>query len=406
VLAAAIGAAVVFGNPGDTPKEAVPAFPASSSLSSQPVTPVSAEETASEPESGETVTTAPLFTAELVIEPQYDALNGGFDEYGLARVKLGDSWHIIDKSGAIISRYSYDSINFFFDERAVVSRGGKYGYIDTNCEELIPPEWDNAFSFSEGYARVVDGGRHGYIDRQGKLVIDTVYLDGRGFSGGCAAVLTEEGYTFVGIDYESGAGPYDDAAIFSEGLAAFRDGEKWGYLDVSFNAAIAPAFDSAEAFTDGLAIVQKDGRQYHIFEDGTRFSPECDRVWNFSDGYATALLDGFYGYIDRATGDFAIEPVYDDVWSFESGLCPVSVGGGEWYYINATEDMQFGGRQFEAAHKYSEGLARVREHGLWGFIDENGLDIVPAEWDDAQNCLGGMIGVCRDEQWGFLEANK
>ena len=66
------------------------------------------------------------------------------------------------------------------DNMIAVCIEDKWGYVDTEGNELIPPTYAEAKSFSNGLAAVSDGERWGVIDASGKLVID---------------------YTFFGADY-------------------------------------------------------------------------------------------------------------------------------------------------------------------------------------------------------------
>jgi len=72
---------------------------------------------------------------------------------------------------------------------------------------------------------------------------------------------------------------YTRAGDFSEGLAAVRVGDKWGYIDRAGKRVIPPQFRTAEPFYGGLALVNRPA------------------------GAATAAWKPDTGYIDR-TGTF------------------------------------------------------------------------------------------------------
>ncbi len=66
---------------------------------------------------------------------------------------------------------------------------------------------------------------------------------------------------------------HDALAPFSEGLAAFRKGTKWGYVDRAGEIVVAPKFESAGQFRDGLAMVVHGGRQRFIDPSGRFVTP-------------------------------------------------------------------------------------------------------------------------------------
>ncbi|MGA9626908.1 MAG: WG repeat-containing protein [Bryobacteraceae bacterium] len=61
---------------------------------------------------------------------------------------------------------------------------------------------------------------------------------------------------------------YDGARSFSEGLAAVKKGEKWGYIDKAGVLVIAPQFGEALSYSDGFAAVKSQGKWGYIDQTG------------------------------------------------------------------------------------------------------------------------------------------
>ncbi len=103
---------------------------------------------------------------------------------------------------------------------------------------------------------------------------------------------TKDTYGFVSVKQgvESIPPTYCAAAAFSEGLAAVKQGDKWGFIDAENKTVIPFRFDAARSFKHGLAIVRKGE---------------------------------FYGMIDK-TGDDVVPPIYYD-------LIPIEVDGRPYY---------------------------------------------------------------------------
>ncbi|MEI6415359.1 MAG: WG repeat-containing protein, partial [Pseudomonadota bacterium] len=93
-----------------------------------------------------------------------------------ARKKVG----FIDHTGTLVIPHQFEYHNGtsgFREGRAMVSRGGKYGYIDINGTEVVPITHDcAAFGFSEGIAWIADNHRVRYIDHNGKDVFTTIEI--------------------------------------------------------------------------------------------------------------------------------------------------------------------------------------------------------------------------------------
>src|SRR5436305_14146184 len=63
---------------------------------------------------------------------------------------------------------------------------------------------------------------------------------------------------------------FDEAGMFSEGLAPVRAGAKFGYSDEKGDTVIAAQFDFAARFANGLAAAGLGGKQGYIGRTGVR----------------------------------------------------------------------------------------------------------------------------------------
>jgi predicted secreted protein len=302
-----------------------------------------------------------------------------------------------------------------------VFQDGKWGYIDDSGRMLIPPQFDQALSFSEGLAGVkagdqysyidvygkspfgssyfyanIDyfedglapvkaavqdmGDRWGYIDKAGRRVIDLNFTLAQAFSEGRAAVCTSTGPLSWGYIDTTGrlitGSTHADAFPFSEGLAAVQDavqgGMLWGYLDREGRQAIGPQFQLARSFHQGLAAVGS-GAQY-----------------------------AGLGFIDR-TGKMVLPQIYDQVTDFSEGLAAVQQAaqdlGEVWSLIDTSGKRVVdlarpaGQPQIEQVRAFSGGLAAAKLDGKWGFIDHGGNFVISPQFeavDDFQHGLAFM----------------
>lgn len=120
---------------------------------------------------------------EIVIEPKYE-LSLPFCE-GVATVKMlkpdgNVSFSIIDKTGKTIAgdlRYSFTGI---FQEglAGVESYDHRWGFIDKNGREIIPPRFASVRLFHNGLSMIQTGSlftelNTGYIDKSGNIVVNS-----------------------------------------------------------------------------------------------------------------------------------------------------------------------------------------------------------------------------------------
>ncbi|PSB58518.1 WG repeat-containing protein [Chamaesiphon polymorphus] len=194
---------------------------------------------------------------------------------------------------------------------------------------------------------------------------------------------------------------FDAAGDFSEGLApvGFRDDTKapdsagnveigsYGYIDRTGKLTIPAQFFEASNFSEGLAAVrtrsQQDGKSSlfgYIDKNGKSvIAPQFTSAGKFSGGLAPVIaLDG-KGYIDRR-GQMVFKLKYDSIGDFSEGLAPVGIEiEGSAYQQQKYGYIDRRGRlvipfKFITAGKFSQGLAlaELPNNGTRGYINKLG----------------------------------
>ena len=173
---------------------------------------------------------------------------------------------------------------------------------------------------------------------------------------------------------------------------------------------IAPQFQAANPFVDGLAAVQdRDGLWDFVDEGGkiavhirSRLMPR-----DFSGGLLAVSQPGpqgtKWGYLGK-DGRYAILPQFDSASDFHEGLAAVEVNG-KWIYIDRLGQRAFPG-DFERAGPFQEGLACTRAEGLYGFIDRTGRFAVTPQFADAEGFSDGLAAVADSKiqaKWGYVD---
>ena len=200
--------------------------------------------------------------------------------------KLG----FIDMKGNVVIPFNYDMTEgdtpLFSEGYAAVQKEGKYGFIDKNGKEVIPLKYDNAYPFSEGLAVVMLDDKFGFVDVNGNMVIPCEYGSATSFSEGYAAVSKDEKYFFIDKNGKQAFPTSYDCWIgsFHDGIASVNKLEEGnimvGYIDAKGNE-IAPCIYYGNDFSEGLAVVQKDGLYGFIDKKGkTTFDIQNEEVRN------------------------------------------------------------------------------------------------------------------------------
>ncbi len=312
-------------------------------------------------------------TGKIVVPLQFDSAND-FHE-GLALVTAKGKKFFIDAAGHMTIASQFDLVHDFSESVAAVNIGetripnlglisnpGKWGYIDKTGKLVIPLKFTHAEDFSEGLAGVTDGDRGGFIDHQGKFVFDAPLDVTLGFHEGMVGVLRKGTLTYLDRTGKKIATPADygpKSNSFSEGLAPISLGGKWGFMDRTGRLSIAPQFEDAENFSEGLAPVKVR---------------RTDTVWCPAD--ASGNRSGstmMYGYVDK-TGKLVIPAVFNSAEPFSEGVAAVRKCD-QAYFIDKTGKTVITG-DFTYASSFSGGLARfeilTKDGLLLGYVDKTG----------------------------------
>ena len=306
----------------------------------------------------------------------------------------------------------YDEVYSYSEGIATARIGDKWGCIDKTGKEILPFIYDHSVFFSDGLAKIVYGSwlddtvpiRSGFIDKSGGEVIPGSIWSAGDFTEGLAYVSKGPG-TFGFIDKtgkEAISLKYDAGFSFSEGLAAVCIGQKWGFIDKTGKEIVPLKYIYVHSFSEGLAAVN---RTTETEDEGGLFTDFGEDKW---------------GFIDK-TGEEVIPPKYLNTYSFSDGLALVYSADGLIGYIdkNGNEVIP---PKFNEAGPFSGGLAAVKFGDKWGFIDKTGKQVIAPIYDDvcfydSSFFLAGLefllnrdgpfsenlAGVKVGGKWGFID---
>lgn len=208
-----------------------------------------------------------------------------FSEGLAAYSKLGPNselWGFVNKKGEVIIDPTYRATSYFSSGLcAVMNRNGKWGYIDASGRVAIEFIYNDARPFEREHAKVLTHRGWGVIDKAGRYALQPRYADVD--IDGADRYLVKHSDTWGWVTgYGSAVIPsnFSDAyPFFGHKFTAVKDGKKWGYINESGKFVIAPQYDFAFGFRDGLAVVEQNDR---------------------------------YGFIDE-TGKYVVQPAYDHI---------------------------------------------------------------------------------------------
>lgn len=161
---------------------------------------------------------------------------------------------------------------------------------------------------------------------------------------------------------------------FSEGLAKFREKQKYGYIDKNGTVVIAPIYADARNFSEGFAAVKDGDLWLFVDKNGNNiFNKTFNDVSSFHEGMAGVQYYPYWGFIDK-TGKIVIRSQYRNCGDFSEGVAAVKKGSYGWGFIDKTGEtvIPF---IYEDAKSFKNGKARVYLNGSWFYIYKNNVRV-------------------------------
>lgn len=149
---------------------------------------------------------------------------------------------------------------------SLVGKDSKIGYVDVGGNIIIPLQYDEGLTFSEGFTAVRLGAAWTYFDSTGKKMSDEQFSDAQSFHNGMAAVMKNKRYGYIDtkgkmvINYQ-----FSNARAFAEGVAPVANEKgKWGYINTKGEYVIMPEYSFADSFDNHEARIIKGSESYYI----------------------------------------------------------------------------------------------------------------------------------------------
>lgn len=231
---------------------------------------------------------------------------------------------------------------------------------------------------------------------------------------------------FVGFDGKIKIAPtYDNAMPFFEGLAAVCKNDKWGYINENNDIVIPYTYRGISPFIKAnigteyymVALVCIAPGQYILInEKGEKVTNQIfEDCQCFKSNEAAVKLNGKWGFID-IKGDWIIPPQYDD--ASDNGVYNAVKVGNKWGYIDSENNWllqpQLEGELYNNTLYYfiendEKYILSLKKKGKYYFKRENGFVFGPFEdryefdtfYYDSEN---PVAAVKKDGYWGYIDA--
>jgi hypothetical protein len=234
---------------------------------------------------------------------------GVFSE-GLAPIRQGGKWGLVDKAGKLVLAPVLEAEYVSAPAEGMLRfrQNSKYGFADIKGNIAVAAKYDYAENFSEGLAAVTIERKSGFIEKAGVLALPMQYGNASSFHEGLAAVNDSyNGGNYYYIDNTGAVAiePNVASSNCSEGLLQAADGR--GFVDkIGAHVIILPEnYKTYGDFHEGLALIIKESTEVNSYGYplilGAAFIDKLGNIVidDLASGYQTSDFNEGYAVYER-----------------------------------------------------------------------------------------------------------
>ena len=189
---------------------------------------------------------------------------------------------------------------------------------------------------------------------------------------------------------------YEQIRPYNDGLSAFMQNGKWGFINEDGKVTIEPMYDDCKDFSNGVAAVKVENKWGYINASGQMIiKPRFEDCTSFHNNLATAKEFGSQWGVISKTGKSVAGFIFDSIGKFENGFA-YAESMGTPYYIRTNGQAQKLSKEFSYGH-FTEGMAPLmhKKKHKWGFINTKGKIVIDPIYDTVSNFSNGIAFVKR-----------
>lgn len=292
----------------------------------------------------------------------------------------------LDETGRKIKDISFYNINLSYTEDLLAvadPETGKWGFVDRNLNYVIKPQFENVWGFIDGIALVTQDGLRGIIDKTGKYIIEPQFDNPK-----------------LPVYYN-----------YYQGTFVVLKAGKTRIVDVKNAKILGTEYDGFYGMTGNKAVVEKDSSIYlnswkdnEIFlmkkPGGSLYLNDENTLGNnrFYIEYSEKRENKYYKHFivfDSSNGEKICDKILEDerVENLDENC---NLKEKEHEYRNVLNKGKYEEVWRDTCAEESSIL--FEQNGKKGFLDENGKEITPAEYDQVKAFCQGLAWVRKGDR--------
>jgi len=334
------------------------------------------------------------YTGKMLIEPRYESIkrypdNDNGDNIYLVFRENGKKGVFKNKKNIINAKYQ--TINFYnIPDIFVVNRNGKYGFINSDGDEILPTDY-TSYNIAGNYISVKKDDAMMLYDVHGNLVNTNTYkniieTDNPTFfiavnDLGLYSIISKD-FT-IEDNYTNITYAFDNFFVFTN-----QDG-KTGVLDVYSGVEIEPTYDVIIVLENAHALEARVGNQVDIY------SNIIEKTLTMENGIVQQVKEGYYSVYNLSDLNYVDSNGHivsnKDIFG-ENKLYSLKGIDGKWGFSDKDGNVKTECIYDIVTEPNEYGFASIYKDGKWGVINENGEVIVEPSYEIESYYFPSFVG--------------
>lgn len=297
--------------------------------------------------------------------------------------------------------------NDLYEENLIkIKKDGKYGLINLDGQEAIPPIYDEISEYGEtspdGYLVSNEEGEYGLIDSSNNQILEMKYDAIDKVHGNDLYFVTEEGIKKV-INKEGQEivkEGFETITSIDTGIIFQKDG-KQGYMDLTGNIKIEPKYEQLKEAGNNL-LIAKQNDLYGIITIDTQ-----EEKVPFENSAITYIKEAEIYILEDS--EYKAKVINKDFQEKLFGMFLDINAEKQYIKMQIEDEIKYYNFAFEEKPETeiftTNTLFKSKQNDKYGFVDKNGNVKVDYIYDEVtdQN-KDGYAGVKKDGKWGSIDS--
>ena len=335
----------------------------------------------------------------------FDNFQNIWFEDNVLRVSKDGKYGLVDFEGEVLLPCEYEIIESLKGVKGnfLVTKDSKVGLVNEKGQFIINAEYSRILTLAQGYNNeyiiIDENGNYGLIGTSGRVIIEPKYQEIKYLNSGTIFAVKEgEDWKAVNENGEVVLEGYDDLKeATSDGIIVVKDG-KCGIVSITNEVKIEPTYEDLKYAFSIYYIAKKDG-MYGIINSSNEqvlefqytnmnYIEKAGIIKADKSETETVLLDN--NLAQKAQG------IISEI-NYDKGYIRVYTGN-EYKYYNFKLEEKNSSEILTANTLYLS-----KKDGKYGFIDKEGKVVVDYIYDDAkEQNICGYAAVKRNGVWGCI----